>query len=46
LLTSSLSVARREDNPAPLAFTYMKIVYPVAFLCVEPPSYILNSISD
>ncbi|KAM6521824.1 hypothetical protein FALCPG4_011527 [Fusarium falciforme] len=32
LWTSSLSLARREDNPAPLAFTYMKIVYPVAFL--------------
>ncbi|KAI8659990.1 hypothetical protein NCS56_01217600 [Fusarium sp. Ph1] len=34
LWTSSLSVARREDNPAPLAFTYMKIVYPVAFLAL------------
>ncbi|KAI8658011.1 hypothetical protein NCS57_01181600 [Fusarium keratoplasticum] len=34
LWTSSLSLARREDNPAPLAFTYMKIVYPVAFLAL------------
>ncbi|RSL54917.1 hypothetical protein CEP54_009633 [Fusarium duplospermum] len=46
LWTSSLSLARREDNPAPLAFTYMKIVYPVAFLFVESPSVILNALSN
>ncbi|RSM10376.1 hypothetical protein CDV31_007252 [Fusarium ambrosium] len=34
LWTSSLSITRRDDNPAPLAFTYMKIVYPVAFLAL------------
>ncbi|KAJ4307660.1 hypothetical protein N0V84_012577 [Fusarium piperis] len=34
LWTSSLSLARREDNTTPLAFTYMKIVYPVAFLAL------------
>lgn len=46
LWTSSLALARRDDNPAPLAFTYMKIVYPVAFLCVELPSDIFNTFSD
>ncbi|KAI8714892.1 hypothetical protein NCS52_01210100 [Fusarium sp. LHS14.1] len=34
LWSSSLALARRDDNPAPLAFTYMTIVYPVAFLAL------------
>ncbi|KAM0433854.1 hypothetical protein ACHAPT_003797 [Fusarium lateritium] len=29
---SSLFIIRREDNPSTMASTYMKIVYPVAFL--------------
>lgn len=46
LWASSISIPRHDDNPAPLAFTYMKIVYPVAFLCVEPASSIFDKLSN
>jgi hypothetical protein len=45
LWTSSLFFIRREDNATPTAaFTYMKIVYPIAFLCVNPALGTSNSV--
>lgn len=46
LWTSTFSLTRRDDNPAPLAFTYMKIVYPVVFLCVQLPLDISRRLSN
>jgi hypothetical protein len=38
----NLYLVRREDDPARMAFTYMKIVYPMALLCVKSSFRVSN----
>lgn len=42
LWISSLYLVCREDDPARIAFTYIKVVYPLAFLYAKSPSTALN----
>jgi hypothetical protein len=42
LWISSLYLVRREDDPARMAFTYMKMVYPMALLCVKSSLRVSN----